>query len=267
MPGLAIVRAMPSLPDCRRLASVLTLVSSLLTAQAAEVSPAERVETSPGLSPDAVRRAFDSQRQTLASCMRLVSIQHGKDKAPHSFEFVPWKAGPDTDDRIRVRLTLAPDGKVQTEERQTEALSVRSMFLDTGCVEERVKTWSFPTFPGNHDERVQVELWARFRTTEAERTAAATRLREFYGDFCKALSALKVTQQPQAGVEWRATIKRFLAEHGARVDPRIGTAMQAVGDIAGHDVPVAISIYESSMEESLATTIACPKLRAWVKEG
>lgn len=254
---------MPSIPDCRRLASVLTLVSSVLTAQAAEVSPAERVETSPGLSPDAVRRAFDSQRQTLASCMRLVSIQHGKDTA----EFVPWKAGPDTDDRLRVRFTLTPDGKVQKEERQTEAFGVRSMFLDTGCVEERVKTWSFPTFPGNHDERVQVELWARFRTTEAERTAAATRLRAFYGDLCKALSALKVTQQPQAGVEWRATIKRFLAEHGARVDPRIGTAMQAVGDIAGYDLPGAISIYERSTEESLATTLACPKLRAWVKEG
>ncbi|NVJ07015.1 hypothetical protein HUW63_17400 [Myxococcus sp. AM001] len=264
MPRLAIVRAiMPSAPDCRRLSALITLVSSLLTAQAAEVSPAERVETSPGLSPDAVRRVFDSQRQTLASCMRLVSVQRKKDNA---LEFVPWKPSPDTDDRLRVRFTLKPDGTILEEDRGPEAYDVRSMFLDTGCAEEKLKAWSFPSFPANPDEWVQVEVWARFRTTEAERTAAATRLRDFYSGLCKALSALKVTQQPRAGAEWRATIQRFLSEHGAHVDPGIRGAMKAVGDIAGSDVPSAITIYERSMEESLATTLPCPKLRAWVKE-
>lgn len=83
----------------RRFALLLALTSSLFAAQAAEVSSAERVETTPGLSPDAVRGVFNRRRQELARCMRLTylrKVDDPKAKA-HSrdeWENVVWKELP-----------------------------------------------------------------------------------------------------------------------------------------------------------------------------
>ncbi|WP_426755702.1 hypothetical protein [Myxococcus sp. Y35] len=247
---------------CRRFVSLLAVVSSLGSAQAAEVSPAQRVETTPGLTPEAVRRAFDSQRQALSACMRLVEYRHKAGASPHTMEFLPWNAPPDADDRIQLRLTLTPDGKLHKDFRRPGLFAVRALYLDTSCAENVVSNWTFPTFPGEKDAQVQVEVWARFRTTEAERTAALTRIRADYAALCRALLALGSDNAPPSREQWNAGLKRFLSERGERLAPRVRRGIEAVANLHVRD---AINILESGMAESTVASPECQKLQAWKK--
>lgn len=229
-------------------------MSSLFAARAAEVSPAERVETTPGLSPEAVRSAFDSQRQMLASCVRLITVRPGADGAPHSYEFLPWKDLPGTDDRIQLSFTLTPDGKVQKEyDPRTEYFGVRGLYLETNCAEDVVKGWSFPAFPGESNARVQVEVWARFRTTEAERKAMLARIRE---DFTSVCSVLPATAQSLSKEKFSAAITRFLSERGASLDSRVRRVFETVLNLIPED---ALMILDSARQELLVPPVECLK--------
>ncbi|WP_246357952.1 hypothetical protein [Pyxidicoccus fallax] len=254
---------MPRLLDCHRLALLLVLMSALFSAQAAEVSPAERVETTPGLSPEAVRRAFDGQRQTLASCLRLVTLRPAAGAARGQPEYQLWSDVPGTDDRVQLRFTLTPEGKVRKEDGNAEFFGVRSLYLDTRCAESIVADWSFPTFPGEKNELVRVEVWARFRSTDSERKAALTHLREDYTALCGALSALGDADRPPSNEEWSAAVMRFLSERRARMDSRMRRGLETLAQV---NVMNGIAIYENLMEERMATVVECPKLRSWTKK-
>ncbi|MFP2959198.1 hypothetical protein ACLEPN_15485 [Myxococcus sp. 1LA] len=259
---LAIVRDMLRLPDCRHLASLLALVSSVLTAQAAEVSPTNRVETTPGISPEAIRKVFDSQRQTLAPCQRLVAYRRPEGGSPYHSEHSVWKPSPDTDDRVQVSLTLTPDGKIEKESRTAESFIVRAPYLDRSCVESQIQQWTFPTFPGDPDERVHVVVWARFRTTEAERAAALARLREDYTALCKVITPLSCDDRLPTPDAWSAALKRFLSERGPRLVPNMRHGVEAVLAINMFD---AVELLENSMDEAMASRIDCPRFAAWKK--
>jgi hypothetical protein len=255
-------------PDPRRFALLLALTSTLFTAQAAEVSRADRVETTPGLSPDAVRGVFDRRRQELARCLRLVYFRKTNDPSRGEWEHVVWKELPDTDDRVQLRFALSPEGRVLRDGSRDESFSVRGLYLDTNCVENIIETWSFPPFPAGEKvpaggkETVHVEVWARFRTTAAERQAALTRMREDLTALCGALSALGTPNHPPAREQWSAVISRFLAERGTRMDPRMRGGIEAMAQINVED---GFHIYESVMEESLGSRIECPVVRSWLK--
>lgn len=249
--------------NCGRLALLLALTSTLLSAQATEISPADRVVTTPGLSPDAVRRAFDRQRQELARCMRLVYLREVKDPSRRPLEHVVWNETPDTDDRVQLRFTLSPEGRVLRDGSRDEHFSVRGLYLDTGCVDDLLMTWSFPPFPGGRDESVQVEVWARFRTTAAERQAALTRMREELTALCGALSALGSPDHPPAQAQWGTVISRFLAERGARMDLRLRRGIEAMARV---NVESGFIIYENVVEQSVGTPVECPVVRSWMRQ-
>ncbi|WNG56105.1 hypothetical protein F0U59_16055 [Archangium gephyra] len=258
----------------RRFALLLALTSSLFAAQAAEVSSAERVETTPGLSPDAVRGVFNRRRQELARCMRLTyfrKVDDPKAKADSrdEWENVVWKELPDTDDRIQLRFTLSPEGRVVKGDARDTSFSVRGLYLYTTCVENIIETWSFPPFPsggmepGARKVTVQVEVWARFRTTAAERQAALTRIREDLTALCGTLSALGTPNQPPAQEQWVAAISRFLAERGPRMDLGVGQGIKVMSELPVED---GFRIFESVMEESMGSRIECPVVRSWLKQ-
>jgi hypothetical protein len=212
------------------------------------------VETTPGLSPEAVRRVFDSQRQALASCVRLITMRPAAGGAPHSYEFLPWQDVPGTDDRIQLSFTLTPSGKVQKEyDPRTEYFGVRGLYLETSCAENVVKGWSFPAFPGESNARVLVEVWARFRTTEAERKAMLARIRE---DFTSVCSALPATAQPVSNEQWSAAVTRVLSERGASLDPRVRMSFEAVRNVNPED---ALQILENAREQLLVPPLDCLK--------
>lgn len=230
--------------------------------QAAEVSRADKVETTPGLSPKAIRKVFDSHRQTLAPCMRLVAYRTHtpKEGGPPRSEHFVWKPAPGEDDRLRLRFTLAPDGKLQKQPRTLQAADVQSSYLDDYCVATRMEKWPFPTFSGNPDERVQVELWARFRTTAAERKATLARIREDYTALCKAITPLSSDDRLPSPEDWTATLQRFLDERGPRMAPSIRSGVENMLHINIYD---AALLLENSMDEAMGARIDCPRIRAW----
>ncbi|MFE8600707.1 hypothetical protein [Archangium violaceum] len=258
----------------RRFALLLALTSSLFAAQAAEVSSAERVETTPGLSPDAVRGVFNRRRQELARCMRLTYLRkvndpNAKADSRDEWESVVWKELPDTDDRVQLRFALSPEGRVVKGDARDAFFSVRGLYLYTSCVENIIETWSFPPFPSGGMEpgamkvTVQVEVWARFRTTAAERQTALTRMREELTALCGALSALGTPNQPPAREQWVAAISRFLAERGPRLDPGLHPGIEAMGQLLVED---GFHIYESMTESAIGARIECPVVRSWLKK-
>ncbi|WP_002633846.1 hypothetical protein [Myxococcus hansupus] len=253
---------MPSLRAYRRFAMSVVFASSVLTVQAAEVSPANKVETTPGLSPESIRKAFDSQRQTLAPCQRVVGHRNSAEGPDHRLEFFVWNPAPDTDDRIRVRFTLTPEGKIEKTSRKPDALDVHSLYLQDHCVKTAMERWTFPTFPGNVEERVHVELWARFKTTEAERAAELARSREDFNAFCKAASALGSDKALPPRKQWNEAHKRYLAERGPRMSPNVRGVVEAVSNV---NIPDAIEILETAMDETTASRIDCPRFTAWKK--
>ncbi|OJT22992.1 hypothetical protein BO221_19045 [Archangium sp. Cb G35] len=252
----------------RRFALLLALTSSLFAAQAAEVSPAERVETTPGLSPDAVRGVFNRQRQELARCMRVVYLRKATDPSRGDVEHVVWNDLPNADDRVQLRFALSPEGRVLREGSRDASFSVRGLYLDTLCVERILETWSFPAHPvGEREaaggkESVQVEVWARFRTTAAERQAVLARMREDLTALCGALSALGSPGQPPAKEQWSAVISRLLAERGTRMDPRVRQGIEGMVHV---NVGDGAELYGYVMEESMGSRIECPVVRSWLK--
>ncbi len=149
------------------------------------------------------------------------------------------------------------------------SFSVRGLYLYTSCVENIIETWSFPPFPAGEMEpgggktTVQVEVWARFRTTAAERQAALTRMREELTALCGALSALGTSNQPPARDQWVAAISRFLADRGPRIDPGLRTGIEAMGQLLVED---GFHIYDSMTESATGARIECPVVRSWSKK-
>lgn len=254
--------ARTSSQSCQHLAAFIVLTASVLTARAAEVSPADRVETTPGLSVEVIRKVFDNQRQTLVGCQRVVGHRTPTGGPEHRLEFFVWNPGPDTDDRIRVRFTLTPAGKIEQTSRKPDAFDVQALYLQDHCVKATMERWSFPTFPGNTEERVHVEIWARFKTTEAERAAELTRTREDFNALCKAASALGNDKALPPRKQWNETHKRYLAERGPRMTPNVRGVVEAVANV---NIPDAIEILEAAMDETLAARIDCPRFTAWKK--
>ncbi|MCE9672771.1 hypothetical protein LY474_33695 [Myxococcus stipitatus] len=245
---------MPRFVDLRRLAVSFVLLGSFLGALASEVSAAERVETTPGLAPDAVRRVFEGQRQALAGCLRLVAESKQAGSPARS---VPWNASADADDRLLLRFTVDANGKVAKLNSYQSTMDVRGAFIEPSCARALAEQWTFP--PPVGEQSVEVSVWARFRSTEAERKAALARIHESFATLCQAVaSAIPGDARPTKEV-WDAALARILSEHGPRLDTRVRRTLDAV---MGVSVANASNILLESMD-SLATDVACPKVRAW----
>lgn len=232
------------------------LSCSFSSASAAELSPAERVETSPGLSPDAVRQVFNKQRQELAGCLRLIA-EVPQPELPA--RYVPWTAPTNADDRVRFRFVVNANGTVAMSSSYSSTMEVRGSFIDVGCAEGLARRWTFPSFEG--EPPVEVSVWARFRSTEAERKAALASIHESLGVICQALSAVSPGDKPPSQEVWSAALARLLSERGPSLDRRIQGTLSAMTQVHVTD---SCTILSNAMEE-LAAKDACPKLRAWAK--
>ncbi|QRO01237.1 hypothetical protein JRI60_20495 [Archangium violaceum] len=221
-------------------------------AHAAEVSPASQVETSPGLSPEAVKRVFDQQRQALASCMRLLTEESPK-------ENTPWNPPPDVDDRVLLSFEVGRDGKVREDARGGNGPRVEGLYLDRPCARMLVRSWSFPAFPARQGEWVRVELQARFSTTAAERKAGLARIREDFDALCRALSALG-GDKPPTEQDVTRTLQRFLTERRSRLHPSMRYGLEGLSGVNVRDM---VTLYESSAIELLGTPAACPTVHGW----
>ncbi|WNG21168.1 hypothetical protein [Cystobacter fuscus] len=234
------------------------LALCLLTpaAQAAEVSPASRVETSPGLSPEAVKRVFDQQRPALASCMRLLTEEALR-------ENTPWNPPPDVDDRILLRFEVGRDGKVLDDARGGHIPHVGGLYLERNCVRLLVRSWVFPAFPARQGEKVSVEIEARFSTTAAERKAELARIREEFEALCRALSALGGGKPPTAQ-DTTQTIQRFLSERRGRLSSPTRSSLESLLHV---NVPDMVSLYENLALELLSTPVSCPTVHGWGRQA
>ncbi|MCE9672772.1 hypothetical protein LY474_33700 [Myxococcus stipitatus] len=247
---------MPGTSDLRCLASLFVLTFSCLSAQAAEVSAAERVETTPGVSPEVVRRVFDGQRQALSRCMRLVS-EVQREGAP--MRFVPWKEPVDADDRVLFRFKIGANGKVARPNSYQSTMEVRGVFLLSHCAERVAEQWTFPALTGV--EVVEVSVWARYRSTEAERKAALASIHEGFTALCKAVSSATPDGAEPSREVWTATLARLVSERGTSLHWSVNNSIDAV---RGVNVSDASTILVSAMEE-LVANVDCPKLRAWAR--
>lgn len=230
----------------------LALCLLIPAAHAAEVSPASRVETSPGLSPEAVKRVFNQQRPALASCMRLLTEEALKGNTP-------WNPPPDVDDRILLRFEVGRDGKVLDDPRDGHIPRVEGLYLDRNCVRLLVRSWTFPAFPARKGEEVRVESHARFSTTAAERKAELARIREELEALCRALSALGGGKPPTTQ-DTTQTVQRFLAERRSRLSPLMLSGLESLLHV---NVPDLVAIYENVTMELLSTPVACPTVHGW----
>ena len=198
----------------------LALFLLLPAAHAAEVSPALQVEASPGLTPEAVRRVFDQQRQKLASCLRLRLEGDSKGDKPGS----PGEV----DDRILLAYSVGRDGKVRSEERRDGPSRFEGLYLDTDCAGPVVRAWTFPSFPGRERDAVRVEILARFSTTAAERKAALGRIQADFEAVCRTLSALGGGKLPTPEDREKA-LQRFLTERRSSLHPRVVELVEGEG--------------------------------------
>ncbi|NBD11432.1 MULTISPECIES: hypothetical protein [Corallococcus] len=239
-------------PRC--FAALLMLSCSSFSARAAEVSAAERVETTPGLSPNAVRRVFDAQRQALTVCPRLTAEVPQKEGPTRS---APWTAPADADDRVLFRFVIDANGTVAKLSSVESTMKVRGAFIDPGCAQELARQWTFPPVDG--ESSVEVSVWARFRTTEAERKASLARFKESAVVLCQAMSAAIPGDAVPSREVWEAAIARILSERGPSLDTRLHDVIDAVRRVNPMD---ASAIMVSAME-GLTANVECPKLRAW----
>ncbi|WP_257454714.1 hypothetical protein [Archangium lipolyticum] len=232
--------------------SALALCLLLPVAHAAEVSPASQVETSPGLSPEAVKRVFEQQRQALASCMRLLTEEDPR-------ENTPWNPPPDVDDRVLLSFEVGRDGKVREVAHDGKGPRVEGLYLDRTCVRMLVRSWRFPAFPARQGEWVRVEIQARFSTTAAERKAGLARIREEFEALCRALSALGGGKPPPKQ-DVTQILQRFLAERRSRLFPGMRYSLEGLLDVNVRDM---VTLYENSAIELLGTPVACPTVHGW----
>jgi hypothetical protein len=242
------------LPSLRGVPTTAALVLFLLlpAAHAAEVSSASEVDTSPGLSPDAVKRVFNQQRQTLVSCMRvLVEV------TPRGS--TPWNPPAEVDDRILLTFEVKRDGKVRNELREEERPRVEGLYLDRACARDVVRSWTFPTLPTREGETVRVTIRARFSTTADERKAELARLREEFDTLCRTLSALDTGKPPEVK-ETTQALQRYLSERRASIHPRM---VYFVGALAHINAQGLSTLYESGGTELLGAPPTCPKVHAW----
>ncbi|MFP2925903.1 hypothetical protein ACLESO_11925 [Pyxidicoccus sp. 3LG] len=233
-----------------RMGPALALFLLLPAAHAAEVSPASQVDTSPGLTPEAVKRAFDQQRQTLVSCMRLLANGYGR-------EDTPWNPG-EVDDRILLTFLIGRDGKVEGDIDRVH-FRVEGLYLDPKCAELVVNSWTFPAFPGREDETVRVSIRARFSTTAAERKAALARNQKELDALCQTLSALDEGKPPTREATAKA-IQRFLGERRSSVSPRLVYFVRALPDFDAEDLVV---VFENAHVELVGVRPTCPKVLGW----
>lgn len=249
---------LPALRAAPLLAAVALFLSQSV-AHAAEVSSADEVDTSPGLSPDAVKRAFNQQRQTLVPCMRLLN-ESTPSGSPQ------WNPPADVDDRILLRFEVLPDGKVRHDVREGLAPEVEGLFLHGGCAKAIVSTWTFPSFPGLQREPVRVTIQARFSTTAAERKAELTRFRVELDAICQALSAVDGGKTPELKTLVQA-LQRYQSERRASIPWRMQTFVQALPDVAGIGLDSLKEIYRNGSNELVGTAVPCPKLSGWTSKA
>lgn len=237
------------------LGSAFAFFLLLPVAHAAEVSTATRVETSPGLTPQAVKRVFDQKRQALAPCMRLLT----ENKPSGNNAWNPREV--EVDDRILLTFSVGADGKVRPDERHEDGIRVEGLYLDAECAGPVVRSWTFPTFPGRRDEAVRVEIHARFSTTADERKAAVVRLREDLEAMCRALSAVDAGGSPPSQKEATQALERLLAERRSSLSPRVAKLAEALMHVNPQDLA---TLYAYGGEELMGTPPNCPKVRGWM---
>ncbi len=235
------------------MAAALAVFSLPPVAHAAEVSSALQVDTSPGLSPEAVKRVFDQQRQTLAACTRLLT-EVTTEATP------PWNPPADTDDRILLRFEVGRDGKVRNGEREEERPRVEGLYLATDCAGRVVSTWTFPSFPALKGEKVRVEIRARFSTTAAERKAELAQLRDELEGLCKALSPVDGSK-PTKKQDVKEALQRYRADRRSGPPPRMQSFVDALPDFA--DIRMG-EFFTNGSTEILGSPLPCPKLQGWV---
>lgn len=243
--------------NLRCIAALVVMTCAFLPARAAEVSAAERVETTPGLSPEVVRRVFDGKRQSLGSCLRLIEGTPAEGPTPYPYTYAPWTAPSDADDRILLRFTVDPDGKVANRVPHMSTMEVRGVFIDEGCAQEQARRWTFPSFAGKSP--VEVSVWARFRTTEAERKATLARTHAGFAVLCKSITAAIPGDGLPSREVWLATLTRVVSEQGPGLDAGVQQVIDAVKQVNVED---ASTIILNAMEQ-MASKEGCPKLRKW----
>lgn len=219
---------------------------------AAEVSPAFQVDTSPGLSPEAARRAFDHQRQALATCTRLLT-----ERIPR--EPNVWNPPAEVDDRILLKFEVGRDGKVRSGTREAEQPLAEGLFLDLDCARRVVSAWTFPSFPAREGETVKVEIRARFSTTAAERKAELARLREELEALCRALSTLDASKPPTRQDVTQA-VQRYRAERRSGPPQRMQGFVDALPDFATLGMS---EFFSNGSTDILGSPLSCPKLQGW----